>query len=384
MDKQPSNNPPVNGAAQPEPARIPGSVAGLKVFGVPVRFHFTFVLMLIFLLFIGIGEKQSGLYTAIYIAALFASVLLHELGHTLVARRYGIKTIEIVMFPIGGVSRPERQPKPREELPISLAGPLVNLLLAIALMVWVTAQQGWVALETLREPTDANLAERIAAGNLALFLFNLLPAYPMDGGRILRSLLALRRPVEEATRIAAGAGRGLAILMGLAGLLWGNFMLMFIALFVYLGAFQEGAAAKGRIFTSGFPVSAAMITDLRTLTHGQTIRDAGQLLLSTSQHDFPVVHGESVIGLLTRAALVQAMLTEGPDAYVASAMTRDFPRLAPETPLSEALPKLAGPAACALVMDAEDRLVGMITSEHLSEFILLRQASAAQERLHRE
>ncbi len=320
-------------------------------FGVPVRFHFTFVLLLIFLLFIGVGERQSGASTAIYIVALFASVLLHEIGHTLVARRYGIRTIEIVMFPIGGVSRPERQPKPGEELWISLAGPAVNLLIAAALLAWMTMQHGWVALETLREPTDANLAERIAFGNLALFLFNLLPAYPMDGGRILRSVLALRRPVEEATRIAAGAGQGLAILMGLAGLLWGNFILMFVALFVYLGALQEGIAAKGRIFTSGYPVRAAMITDVHTLTHGQTIRDAGNLLLSTSQHDFPVMHGESVIGILTRSALVQAMLTQGPDAYVSSAMSREFTRVSPDTALADALPLLSGPGACVLVMD---------------------------------
>ncbi len=379
------NNPPINdhpGEAH-EPARIPGSLAAVRIFGVPVRFHFTFVLMLIFLLFIGIGDKQSGASTALYVIALFASVLAHEVGHTLVARHFGIKTTEIVMFPIGGVSRPEREPKPREELPISLAGPMVNLLIAVALFAWMTAQHGWAALDTLREPTDANLAERIATGNLALFLFNLLPAYPMDGGRILRSLLALRRPVEEATRIAAGAGRALAVLMGLAGLLWGNFVLMFVALFVYLGALQEGTAAKGRIFTSGFPVSAAMITDFRTLTHGQSIRDAGILLLSTSQHDFPVVHGDQVIGLLTRSALVQAMLNQGPDAYVSSAMSREFVRLSPGTPLAEALPLLTGPAACALVLD-DDKLVGMLTSEHVSEFIVLRQVSTMQEKMHRE
>jgi Zn-dependent protease len=376
--------PRVTNQAQPEPARIPGSVGTIPIFGVPVRFHFTFVLLLIFLLSIGIGDRQSGGSTALYIAALFASVLLHELGHTLIARRYGIRTIEIVMFPIGGVSRPERQPKPAEELWISLAGPAVNLLIAVALMAWMTAQQGWVAVETLREPTDANLAERIAFGNLALFLFNLLPAYPMDGGRILRSVLALNRPVEEATRIAAGAGQGLAILIGLAGLLWGNFILMFVALFVYLGAFQEGIAAKGRIFTSGYPVRAAMISDFRTLTHGQTIRDAGNLLLSTSQHDFPVMHGDSVIGILTRSALVNAMLTQGPEAYVSGAMSRDFDRVSPDMPLTDALPKLSAPGACVLVMDGEDRLVGMLNSEHLSQFILLRQVSAAQEKMHRE
>jgi Zn-dependent protease len=122
---------------------IPGSVGSVRIFGVPVRLHFTFILLLVFLLFVGVGEKQSGASTAIYILALFASVLLHEVGHTLVARHYGIHTIEIVMFPIGGVSRPERQPKPGEELWISLAGPTVNLLIALILLGWMALQHGW-------------------------------------------------------------------------------------------------------------------------------------------------------------------------------------------------------------------------------------------------
>ncbi len=382
MDR--ASNLPVAQQDQRKPEFIPGSVGAVRIFGVPVRLHFTFILLLIFLLFVGIGGKQTGGSIALYILALFASVLLHEVGHALVARHYGIRTIEIVMFPIGGVSRPERQPKPREELWIALAGPTVNLLIAAVLIGWVAAQHGFVALEQLREPTDANLAERIAFGNLALWLFNLLPAYPMDGGRILRSVLALGRPMEDATRIAAGAGQALAILLGLAGLLWGNFVLVFVALFVYLGALQEGTAAKGRIFTAGYKVEAAMITDFRTLGHGDTIRDAGNLLLATSQHDFPVMHGDSVVGLLTRQALVRAMLTQGSDAYVAGAMDRNFKRVAPEAPLTEALSQVVGPGDCALVMDAEDHLRGMLTSEHLSEFILLRQASMAQSKAHLE
>ena len=312
--------------------------------------------------------------------ALFASVLLHEFGHTLVARRYGIRTVEIVMFPIGGVSRLEREPKPREELWIALAGPLVNLLIAAGLLAWLGAQQGFVSLAQLREPTDANLAERVALGNLVLCMFNLLPAYPMDGGRILRSFLALRKPEEEATRIAAGAGQGLAIVMGLAGLLWGNFMLIFVALFVYLGAAHTGVTARGRILTTGFPVHAAMITDFRTLQHGDTIRDAGNLLLATSQHDFPVMHGEAVVGLLSRSALVRAMMTEGPEGYVAGAMDREFTRLSPDQPLQEVLPRVSAPGGCALVLDPEGKLVGLLTSENLSEFLLLRQVSMAQAR----
>jgi Zn-dependent protease len=358
-----------------EPNKLSGTVGSVRMFGVPVRFHFTFLLLLIFLVFIGIGGKQSGLTTALYVLALFGSVLLHELGHTLVMRHYGIRTLEIVMFPIGGVSRPERAPKARQELWVALAGPLVNAGIAAGLYAWEALHQGkFVAVELLREPTDANLVQRIAFGNLLLFVFNLLPAYPMDGGRILRSLLALRRPEEEATRIAAAAGRFLAVALGLFGLLSANFMLVFVALFVYLGATQEGVAVTGRLLTSGFPVSSAMITDFRTLSHGDTIRDAGNLLLSTSQHDFPVVHGDQVVGLLSRSALVRAMLTDGPDSYVAGVMDRNFPRVPPDMDLSEAMSHLSLPGSCALVMDG-DRLLGLLTPENLSEFILLRQVS---------
>jgi len=356
-----------------------GTVSLGRFFGVPIRLHFTFLALLVFLVWIGIGGKQSGAATAIYIAALFASVLLHEIGHTLVARHYGIKTIEIVMFPIGGISRPERLPKGREELWISLAGPLVNALIAGALLAWVAMQGSFVPIQLLKEPSNENLAERIAAGNLLLFLFNLLPAYPMDGGRILRSVLALRMPENQATQIAATAGRRLAAAMILFGLLWGNFMLVFVGAFVYLGAWQEGTSAKGRFLTSGFPVRAAMITDFRTLAHGATIRDAGDLLLSTSQHDFPVVHGDQVIGLLGRSALMRAMMSEGPEAYVSGAMERNFIRVPPDMDLSEVLPKLSRPGAVALVMDGEDRLLGLLTSENLSEFIMLRQGKMAHE-----
>lgn len=368
----------ISSEEKPKPAASSGTLGVVHVFGVPVRFHFTFVLLLIFLLFIGVGERQSGLMTVLYVVALFASVLLHEIGHTLVARRYGIRTTEIVMYPIGGISRPERIPKGREEFWIAISGPLVNGLIAAGLFAWLATQHQFLPVELLRDPTDANLAQRIATGNFLLFVFNLLPAYPMDGGRILRSLLMLWKPEEEATRIAATSGQALAAMLGLYGLLSSNFIVVFVAMFIYIGASQEGAAVRGRLLTSGVPVRSAMITDFRTLTHGNSIRDAGNLLLATSQNDFPVMHGDQVLGLLTRAALVRATLTEGPDAYVASAMDRNPRRVSPETPLSDVLQDLSGIRASALVMDGE-KLVGLLTSENVSSFILLRQVGMQQQ-----
>lgn len=358
--------------APSEGSFIPGSISTIRIAGVPVRLHFTFVLLFAFLIFYGIGERQSAWLNVLYIAALFASVILHELGHALVGRRYGVRTLEIVMFPIGGVARLERPPRPREELWIAVAGPAVNLVLAAGLFGLALWQGGLVPYQKLAEPTDANFVQRLAVGNLMLALFNLLPAFPMDGGRILRSLLALNRPVEDATRRAARAGQLLAIVMGLYGLLSMNFFLVFIAFFVYLGAAQESAAAVGRILTQGLPVRAAMVREFRTLSHGDTIRDAAELLLATSQQDFPVLHAGQVVGLLGRTALLRGMASAGPESYVAGAMSRDFLRVSPDEDLAETLPKLAQAGSCALVMDG-DRLVGLLTSENVSEFLLLRQ-----------
>ncbi|HKW76027.1 MAG TPA: site-2 protease family protein, partial [Terriglobales bacterium] len=261
--------------------------------------------------------------------------------------------------------------KPRQEFWIAIAGPLVNILIGGALFWILIAQKSIVNFFALSKPTDANLLEWIALGNLILAAFNLLPAFPMDGGRILRAVLSRFKPEDEATRIAALAGRMLAISMGLYGLLSMHTVLVFVAFFVYLGAAQEGAAAMGRSLTHGIPVRAAMVTAFHTLTPGSSVRDAANLLLATSQQDFPVVHGEQVIGLLGRRALIRAMATEGPDSYVAGVMDREFTRLSPDMDLAEALPLMAQTGACALVMQ-DEQLLGLLTADNLSQFLLLR------------
>lgn len=344
---------------------------GIRVFGVPIRLHFTFVLLVVFLVAMGVRGGQSAMMNVVYILALFASVLLHELGHVAVSRRYGIRTLEVVLYPIGGVARLERSPKPKEELWIALAGPAVNLLIAAAMTAFLLPAGLAAAFESVTDPTDANLLARIAVGNLILAAFNMIPAFPMDGGRVLRALMARWSSEEVATRRAASAGRVLAIMIGLYGLLSMQFMLIFIAFFVYVGATQETLVVTGRTLTSGVPVRAAMITDYRTLQHGNTIREAANMLLATSQTDFPVVMGEQVIGLLGRNALLRGMAVDGPDAYVAGIMDRNPPRIAPEQSLEDVLPVMAE-TSCALVMDGE-ALLGILTRENLHEFLMLRK-----------
>jgi Zn-dependent protease len=351
-------------------ATSPGSVGSIQFMGIPVRLHFTFILLLIFLVVTGLGSTQSVLTYTLLILGLVASVLLHELGHALVGWLYGIRTLEIVMFPIGGVARWERPAKPKEEFWIALAGPFVNVLIAGVIFGTFYFQHRTVDLYAFDQPSDSNAVDRIALGNLILAGFNLLPAFPMDGGRMLRAILSRMRSEFEATRIATWSGRMLAISMGLFGLVYQP-LLAFVAFFIYLGAANEGAASRGRLLTLGIPVRAAMVTKYHTLSHGNTIRDAANLLLSTSQQDFPVVHGDQVVGLLGRTSLLRGMASEGQDSYVAGFMDREFSSVAPDRDLSEILPLLARSGACALVMQ-DGQLLGLLTSENLSQFLLLR------------
>ena len=347
---------------------------GFSLFGVPVRLHFTFILLVIFLIVTDLGARQTSSRYAVFLVGLFASVLLHEMAHAFVGMRFGVRTTEIVMFPIGGLSRMARMLKPSEELWIAIAGPMVNILLSLGIFVYMFYMRQAVPINVadLLQPTDANALARLAYGNLLLAGFNLLPAFPMDGGRILRALLCFIRPEDQATRTAAWMGRMLAISMGLYGLLAPQFMLVFFAFFIYLGAAQESAAAMGRTLSHGIPVRAAMITEFHTLEHGHTIRDAANLLLSTSQQDFPVIHGDQVVGLLGRNRLLKALASEGPDAYVAGVMDREFLLLEPATDLAEVLPLMAQAGRCALVMDRTN-LLGLLTTDNLSEFLLLRR-----------
>ncbi|MGA3203156.1 MAG: site-2 protease family protein [Bryobacteraceae bacterium] len=357
------------------PKTTAGTIKFFPIFGTPLSLHFSFILLVIVVVAKDLAGHQTTSTYTLFLIGMLVSVLLHEAAHALVARRLRVRTLEVVMFPIGGLPRMERTLKPSEEIWISIAGPLMNALIAAGLFIYIANTRQTAPVPTLVDliqPSDVNLLGLLAFGNLLLVAMNLLPAFPMDGGRILRAILSYIRPEDEATRIAAWVGRMLAIAMALYGLLAAQFMLVFFALFVYLGAAMEFAAATGRTLTHGIPVRAAMMTEFHTLEHGKTIRDAANLLLATSQQDFPIVHGDKVVGLLGRNLLLKALATEGQEAYVAGFMDRDFLSIEPETDLAEVLPLMAQSGRCALVLEGE-KLVGLLTTENLSEFLLLRR-----------
>jgi Zn-dependent protease/CBS domain-containing protein len=358
------------------PTHIPtaGTIPIFRVLGVPVRLHFTFVLLVVFIAVQVFGGKNSSAGFALFLVGSLASVLLHEFGHAIVASRFGVRTREIVMFPIGGLARMERPLPPAAEIMVALAGPFVNLVLACAVFAYMvqSKETAVIGVRDFLQPGGKSVPALLLYGNILLAFFNLLPAFPMDGGRVLRALLSFIRPEQEATRVAAWMGRMLAIAMGLYGLVAAQFLIVFFALFIYLGAAQESVAALGRSLAHGIPVRAAMITEFHTLDHGNTVRDAANLLLSTSQQDFPVMHGGKLVGLLGRNQLIRAIAYDGPETYVAGAMDRGYATFSPDTDLAEILPQMALAGQCALIME-QDRLVGILTTDNLSEFLMLRR-----------
>ncbi|MGI4791692.1 MAG: site-2 protease family protein [Janthinobacterium lividum] len=350
------------------------------VAGIPIRLHFTFLL---FLLWVGLaGPHGAGGLSLLYVLAIFLCVVLHELGHSVVAQHDGIPVADITLYPIGGVARIEKRPTARQELGIAVAGPAVNVVIALVLWAVLTAMKAPLNLASLQDPvqTVPVFLTKVLFANIWLVLFNLIPAFPMDGGRVLRALLALNMPPERATGIAASIGQSIAIVAGIWAIFSGQWFLMFVAFFIYLGAGQEAFAYRQAALGEGVPVRSAMMTDVRTLTVGNTLKEAADVLLDTAQQDFPVMHGDVVQGLLTRDGLLRGLSQQGPSAYVAGAMARQFASVGPDDDLGATLPILQSQSAPLIVLDPEQegKLLGVITTENVQEYFAVKQIVAAR------
>jgi Zn-dependent protease/CBS domain-containing protein len=341
--------------------------------GTVIRIHLTFLL---FLLWIGVahyaqGGWNAGLQGVVFIALLFLCVLLHEFGHVFAARRYGIQTPDITLLPIGGVARLERIPEqPGQELVVALAGPAVNLVIAALLYL---AFGGYVPAEGLEVANPGiDMMARLAAVNLFLAVFNLIPAFPMDGGRVLRALLAYRLGYARGTQIAASVGQAVAFGLGLLGLFW-NPLLIFIALFVYLGASSEAHAVQMREVSRGMMVRDAMITQFESLSPNSRVSEAVECLIRTTQHEFPVMDGAGRLrGILTRDDMIRALKESGPDTPVLEVMRADIPVVDQRSSLEEALRPMQEKRLPAVgVADAEGRVVGLVTPENIGEMMMI-------------
>jgi Zn-dependent protease/predicted transcriptional regulator len=310
-----------------------------------------------------------------FFTALFGCVLLHEFGHALTARRFGVRTRDIILLPIGGLARLERIPdQPAQEFWIAIAGPAVNVAIAMLIAAGQLFSSGlWPSTEL--DLGEGSLAERLLFVNLFLVFFNLLPAFPMDGGRVLRALLALRLDYARATNIAATIGQGMAVLFFLAGL-FTTPMLLLIAVFVWMGASQEAGLAQMRSSVSGVPVAQVMLTEFQVLAPTDTLGHVVSVILAGSQQDFPVVEGAAAVGVLERKDLIQGLKERGPEARVGEIMRTGFPQIDSAEMLEVAIERQRESAFSTVPVMSRGRLVGLLTWENLGEFLLIRSALA--------
>lgn len=351
------------------------SITIARIAGSEIRIHLTF---LILLAWIGIAQYLVGgtgaaLDSIAFVIAIFACVALHELGHAIAARRYGISTPDITLLPIGGLARLSRMPeKPSEEVVIAIAGPAVNVVIAAVLVVVFGARFEPVSMAEIENPTYGFLT-RLAVVNIFLVLFNLIPAFPMDGGRVLRALLAMRLGRRKATEVAARIGQALAFAFGFLGLIGGNVILVFIAIFVYLAAAAEAGQVGLMEATRRVPIRRAMVSAFETLGPQSTVDDAVSALIRTTQREFPVVDGAGRLrGFITRDAMISALKATGPETPVIDVMTRDVPTVREGQSLGIAVRRMQEDGTSLIgVIDDDERLVGYVSQENLAEMMML-------------
>lgn len=345
--------------------------------GIDVYIHTTFLLLIGWVGYSHWLEHQNWIEVLKgigFILALFLCVILHEYGHALTARKYGIKTRDITIYPIGGVARLERMPeKPIEELWVALMGPAVNVVIAAILFAYLFVTSSLVPLNELTVASGSFL-ERVMIINIVLVLFNLLPAFPMDGGRVLRALLAMRMEYVRATQIAANIGQGMAFLFGFIGL-FSNPFLLFIAFFVWIGASQEASMVQMKNAISGIPVGRAMLTDYQYLSPRDPLSRMAQMILAGSQHDFPVIDDDQrVVGVITRDDFLSALTQHGQNIAVSAVMKTNLPEVDSYEMVETALMRIQESGVPALPVTHGGRLVGIITSENITEYLMIRSA----------
>ncbi len=347
-----------------------------KIAGIGVYIHATFWLLILYVIYANWtqgGSLETTIYSALFVLAVFGCITLHEFGHALTARRFGVETLDITLLPIGGLARLERMPEnPVDELWVALAGPAVNVAIAGAIFVALIltgsgldfGQFAWYS---------GGFFKSLMIVNAMLVAFNMIPAFPMDGGRVLRALLASRMEFTRATRTAARIGQVVAVIFFVVGLKTNPF-LIFIGVFVWAGAQQEAAIPPVHAAVGGVPVHRVMMTEFHTLTPDEPLGPVADLFQAGGQEDFPVVFGDHVLGVANREALAQALAKEGAGARARDAMRRDVPVADSQQSLKQALELFREGKCRSIPVKNEGRLVGLLTLEQVQEFLSAQSA----------
>jgi len=332
------------------------------ILGIPIRVHVTFLLLLAFFSFSEASRAgaAAGLLSLLFMVLLFSCVLLHELGHCVVARRFGVTITSITLYPFGGIAMLTEIPRePAREIGIAIAGPVVNFALAAGLYAAARALlPAWHP--HLADLGADNLLGSLFTANLTLGLFNLIPAYPLDGGRIFRGLLASRLPYAVATRWAARLGKVFGALFIVGGIYSADWWLPILGIFLYIGASSEEQATLLQSALEGLKVVDLMITDYVAASGADTLSAVLGRSFHTFQEDFPVIRDGVFFGVLTRGRMIEALRDEG-DAYVQGVARRVHGSASPEQPLREALKTMHTERVSLLPVMEDGRMIGIVT-----------------------
>ncbi|MGA7558642.1 MAG: site-2 protease family protein [Terriglobales bacterium] len=350
-----------------------------RLFGIEIRVHLTFLFLLVFVWSVERGTQDStaALRGLGLVGIIFGSVVLHELGHALVARRSGIEAKGIILLPIGGITILDEAhaiPDPinawKRDIRIAIAGPLVNLVIAgLSAFILLAAIPG-ISLTTRPLLHSSALLRSIVWANLYLGLFNLLPAYPMDGGRVLRALFMRGGDMVHATQRAVRIGHVFSILFMMVGILLGNWWLVMIGLFLFFGAQLEERSAVFQSVLQSVRLEEVMLTDFATLSPADTLEDALEKAVHTLQDDFPVVRGSDMVGVVSRQKILEALRAEG-NGYVQAVMNRIFDVAAKQESLASAFRKLSAHNLSIIPIVDEQHLVGIVTLQNLMHSMAL-------------
>jgi len=350
-----------------------------RVSGIDIRVHASFGLILV------LGAVQWGvphgprgaLFGVFLLVGLFACVVLHELAHSLLAQAFGGKVREILLLPIGGVSRMEKAPeKPHQELLVALVGPLSNLVIALGLFLLAGRTVGAIDMESVTKmpptaPSAATALVWLLGANVFLALFNLIPAFPLDGGRVFRALLSMTLGARRATQIAAGTGQVIAIGLGLMGVFSGNLILALVAFFIFMGSGQEQAEDAARSVLHTLAVGDAYNKYALTLAPGDQVSRVIDFLLTSYEPDFAVVQGSRLLGVITRADVLKSLATEIEDVYVASIMKRDVMKVDAAQPLDEVRQEMMEKSERVAAVYRDETYLGLVSLEDIAEALLV-------------
>lgn len=348
-----------------------GTVSGIKIF-----IHWTFLILIGWIVFSNLSKGLGGeeiLWSILFILTIFACVTLHELGHALAAKKFNIKTRDITLLPIGGVAQMESLPeKPWEELIVAVAGPAVNFVIFVVLF-FVLPKPESPEMEQLQQISGANFLYALMVVNMWLALFNLIPAFPMDGGRVFRALLALRLDRTRATRIAAGLGQLLAMGFIFLGLFYNPF-LVFIGLFIFLGAQAEAQQTETQSLLRGYTVHDALLEEVPGIDADATIRTAANQLLHSQNKHFVVNHAGKPEGTLGRDEIIKALGEMDDQSPVRLAMRKDVMYLSPGMPIEEAWKMMQQQEQPFALVTSKGEVVGAIDTDNIAEFVMIRSA----------